>query len=166
MNTVTLALLAKAEMTKHGLREWKFELTNRIRALGMCDYKRQTISVQRTYAAREERPEVWDTVLHEIAHALTRGAKHGPVWQAKCRELGCRPEAKCKYPVEQRPRKAYVAICKVCEFTTGLNPVTGGTHWLKGKPKRVGKKWDGKGIVCRPHQVPLTFVKVVLKGKR
>jgi hypothetical protein len=32
-----------------------------------------------------------DTCLHEIAHALTPFAGHGPVWQAMCMKIGANP---------------------------------------------------------------------------
>ena len=33
-----------------------------------------------------------DTILHEVAHALTPGDNHGPLWRRVCRQIGARPE--------------------------------------------------------------------------
>jgi predicted SprT family Zn-dependent metalloprotease len=53
-----------------------------------------------------------DTVLHEVAHALTRGDKHGARWKAKCLEIGARPDRN----VEARvcPSIAYQYECSCC----------------------------------------------------
>jgi predicted SprT family Zn-dependent metalloprotease len=36
--------------------------------------------------------EVLDTLLHEIAHALTPGDGHMARWKAKCVEIGAKPQ--------------------------------------------------------------------------
>lgn len=43
------------------------------------------------HVQRDIYDDLLDTLLHEIAHALTPGDGHGKLWQAKAMELGARP---------------------------------------------------------------------------
>ena len=58
---------------------------------------------------------VENTILHEIAHALTPGKGHGPVWRAKAIEIGC--DGKRCYSSEKiaTPDAKYVAECPNCK---------------------------------------------------
>lgn len=49
------------------------------------------IALSRHYALKLSMDELRETVLHEIAHAMTMGDGHGPLWQAKAIELGIPP---------------------------------------------------------------------------
>ena len=56
-----------------------------------------------------------DTILHEIAHALTQGAGHGPRWKRKCIEIGAKSE---QYgPLIVRPKSVYnfTLECTQCD---------------------------------------------------
>jgi predicted SprT family Zn-dependent metalloprotease len=88
--------LADDLMWEHGLtaRGWRFEFDRAIRRFGACHWRPSCkITLSRVLVAANEEPEVRDTILHEIAHALAgRDAGHGPTWRAKCLEVGARPE--------------------------------------------------------------------------
>jgi hypothetical protein len=53
-------------------------------------------------------PKTRDTILHEIAHALTPGHNHDSVWRAKSIEIGC--DGKRCYGSDVRAPRA----CGVC----------------------------------------------------
>lgn len=91
MNTTQTQQLAVSLMSKHGLEGWEFRYSRARRALGTCDYRTKTISLSRSFVEKNTDEQVLDTILHEIAHALTPGAGHGWQWRVKCMELGCRP---------------------------------------------------------------------------
>lgn len=85
---------AKELIIKHNLIDWKLvwdtkPTTNR---LGQCRYKKKEIGISLKSALILPENQVKDTILHEIAHALTPGHHHDNIWKNKCRELGCRPE--------------------------------------------------------------------------
>lgn len=67
---------------------WKFAWHNRVRVYGTCDYAKKTIYLSRKLTAVREDAAVVNTILHEIAHALTPGCKHNAVWKAKFISLG------------------------------------------------------------------------------
>lgn len=135
--------LAKEEMAKHGLTAsgWTFRLnTNRSR-LGVCkfaktrkyrnigmafpiteriDIKRIEISV---YCVATGYATFMDTLLHEIAHALAGpAAKHGPVWKAKAREIGCTAMRCGSMDAPAR----YIGTCPKCKIVIKANRNTRG----------------------------------------
>ncbi len=78
-------------MQKHGLTRqgWRFRFDHaRVRA-GQCSYAKKFISISRHFATNASRAEVTDTLLHEIAHALTPNHGHDRVWRSVALELGC-----------------------------------------------------------------------------
>ena len=85
--------LARDLMRTHGLLDagWRFEFDHARRRFGCCHYGPKLITLSRPLTLLNGEAEVRDTLLHEIAHALTPGHGHGPRWRHKCRELGARP---------------------------------------------------------------------------
>jgi len=72
----------------HGLRGWKLTLDHSRRRAGQCKYQTRTISISRYLTELHSEDEVRDTILHEIAHALTPGDGHGEVWRRTCLAIG------------------------------------------------------------------------------
>lgn len=91
MDTWSARSLALELMKQHGLVGWRFTFDHAKRRFGCCNYTRQTISLSRTLTLLNPEPEVRDTILHEIAHALTPRAGHGAAWRAMCVRVGARP---------------------------------------------------------------------------
>ena len=83
-------LLARFEMDKNGLLDWRLELDfAKVRA-GACHFGENKITFSRNFIKNSDQDDIQDTILHEIAHALV-GPQHGhdKVWKQKARELGC-----------------------------------------------------------------------------
>lgn len=81
--------LATSLIEEH-LDGWRFEWDRAVKRAGACHYGQRKITLSRPLAARWESLDDWrDTILHEIAHALTPGAHHGPEWKRQARALGC-----------------------------------------------------------------------------
>jgi len=68
--------------------EYKLKIGNMKREHGYCNYTNKTIALSKYYIINNTEESVTGTIIHEIAHALTRGDNHGKKWQAKCIELG------------------------------------------------------------------------------
>jgi predicted SprT family Zn-dependent metalloprotease len=107
--------LALSYMEEHGLIEegWKFKWDTAKKRGGVCYHSRKTIGLSKFVAKYRTYEETEDTILHEIAHALVGpGHGHGPVWKAKAREIGAKPE-RC-FESEDLPDGKYEAVCENC----------------------------------------------------
>jgi predicted SprT family Zn-dependent metalloprotease len=118
-------------MARHGLRDWTFAFNRRKRALGLCHYETRTIELSIYLVDKNGPEEIWDTLLHEIAHALVGpGHGHDAVWKKKCLEIGAKP-LRCGQA--DMPSGRWQARCESC-----------GTHFSRHrKPKRL------QGWFCR-----------------
>jgi predicted SprT family Zn-dependent metalloprotease len=110
---------ARQLMLKHGLDAWEFGINTNVRRAGVCYFPNNSgagrIEISAHFAERNSDEELQDTLLHEIAHALV-GPRHGhdAVWQAKCIEIGARPE-RCYGDHVEMPKGRWRAICPSCE---------------------------------------------------
>jgi predicted SprT family Zn-dependent metalloprotease len=107
-------------MSYHGLDEWKLVLDSpRIsKRAGQCRYRAQEIGITEPYALKASPADLEQTIIHEIAHALTPGAHHGKIWKAKMVELGADPK-RCHSCTWTAPETWIV--CTLCNKE---NPVT------------------------------------------
>jgi len=101
-------------LQKWGLSKWKFAWDDSKTILGRCFYQYNTITLSKYYCLFLSEQENKDTILHEIAHALTweqykkdltqvpsaYHAKmgkdylsHNLVWQLMCKKVGAKPQA-------------------------------------------------------------------------
>jgi predicted SprT family Zn-dependent metalloprotease len=126
MNTTSVYEYAELKMLQHGLTQkcWKFEWTKK-KHLGVCDYTNRVIRVNREYAEMNSEEVVYDTVLHEIAHALdTSRSGHGYEWRRIARSIGARAECK-KSPFEVKlPTLKYTLTCSGCGVVYNFTKLT------------------------------------------
>ena len=103
-------------MAQHGLIQagWKFNWLKHSSIAGLCNYTKKEINLSLELTMLNIESEVKDTIVHEIAHALTPNDGHGKKWKAKCVEIGCRPEQ--FYTDDQKVRASvrYLAVCEYC----------------------------------------------------
>jgi len=86
--------LALDLMAEHGVTApWTFEFDNAKSRMGACNYQRRRISISRYFTEHATEAQVRDTILHEIAHALTPGAHHGTRWKAVALRIGATPRS-------------------------------------------------------------------------
>jgi predicted SprT family Zn-dependent metalloprotease len=119
MNLYEAGHLARELMRQHGLAGWTFEFDHARRRFGRCDYTHRRISLSKSLTFLNPMEEVRDTILHEIAHALTPGAGHGARWRNKCRMIGAR--ARRCFTEEQvvtvpRAPARYLFGCPSCDW--------------------------------------------------
>ena len=104
-------ILADKLLDEHGLIEkgWRFSFDRAKRRAGSCKFSKKEITIAKAYAEQQERMEIKNTILHEIAHALV-GPQHGhsQIWRKKAKEIGC-DASRCHHIVFSKPK--YVLTC-------------------------------------------------------
>lgn len=131
--------IATELLEAHNLQGWVFRFDNSRRRAGLCNFGRRFISLSTYLLAQRTYDDSYNTITHEIAHALTPGEHHSPVWAAKHRELGG-DGARCFVHVdEQAP---WSATC------------SGGQTYNRYRQPPAHRTYR-----CRCHKEVLTWVK-------
>lgn len=129
-------------MDRHGLSEWRFQFDRARRRFGSCQPTRRRITLSIVLTHLNDESQVRDTILHEIAHALTPKAGHGPAWKQKCLEIGANPQ-RCYTDEEVASppkRSAWFQIgCARCD-------------WWVDRHRRTRRK-----LVCRKCRAPVSY---------
>lgn len=116
MDTLAAQKLAIQLMDEHNLTKagWTFKFDTAKRRFGVCNYTKKVIGLSESLTRLNEEHLVKDTILHEIAHALTPGHGHDSVWVAKAKEIGCDGNRCYSSTAVQVPPAKYTATCKGC----------------------------------------------------
>jgi SNF2 family DNA or RNA helicase len=89
---------AREMLNLHGLSHWGVRLNHdaTLPFLGKCLFNDECIVLNSHHIDQHPEPEIKDTVLHEIAHALV-GPKHGhdSTWVTKAKEIGVNNLSAC-----------------------------------------------------------------------
>lgn len=102
MNRREAMALALGLMAKHGLLpEYTFKFDRAVQRGGSHHYGKRRITLSGPLTELRDEAEVKQTILHEIAHALTwkrygslcARQPHGAAWRMVCREIGAVPRA-------------------------------------------------------------------------
>lgn len=110
----TYQLLAEQMLHEHGLNDWKFQWDNARTRGGICKYSIKTIQVSRVVAQLNDDDWFYQTLIHEVAHALVGpGHGHGYVWRNKMRALGARPNRTHNGTVVKEKHK-FIYTCPKC----------------------------------------------------
>lgn len=123
--------LARELMQKHGIGHWDLKWINSHSYAGLCwthfwhtDPSRSRGKIELSWNFFEVFSDfdIKDTILHEIAHALTptpiqrtstgrtRRIHHGAEWKAKAKEIGCSGE-RCVRQEANQPKSKYRGVC-------------------------------------------------------
>jgi len=90
LNLTIAENMALKLMSKHGISNWSFIWSDAKTSFGHCNYNKCQIALSKVLTALVDEAHVIDTILHEIAHALTPGQHHNNIWLDKFRSLGGR----------------------------------------------------------------------------
>jgi predicted SprT family Zn-dependent metalloprotease len=135
-------MLARTLMDQHGLRGWTFGFDRAARRFGACFWRRKHISLSWKLTRLNSEAEVRDTILHEIAHAMTPNDGHGEKWKATCVAIGAKPERCYKEnAVNTLPRReAWMQIgCTACDW------------WADRR------RTSGKLLICKSCRQPVAY---------
>ena len=118
-----IKILSNELMNKHNLNDWRFKFSNASRRLGSCNKKKKTISVSKLHGLYDDKTQIKDTILHEIAHVLTPKyySAHGKEWKDNAKKVGCNPISYKKSIISEKFSCKYIGICINCKKKIFLN---------------------------------------------
>lgn len=114
MDLSILRGMASQKLYQHKLFGWSFNIVDVCRRLGVCKHGKQRIEIQEYYALNNPPEIVVDTLMHEIAHALTPGHHHNSFWKSVAIQLGAQPvSCKKRTDIQLKPGN-WKATCDEC----------------------------------------------------
>jgi len=134
------------KMKEHGLFDedvpWSFGWTNAKLQFGVCRYRTKTIYLSKPLTLLNTDEHVFDTVLHEIAHAIVGpGNGHGNLWKSVAWGIGARPE-RCAADDAVTPPAKWLGVCEEgCEIPR----------------HRLSKRIKVGGARCAPHNLGIEW---------
>lgn len=107
--------MMNALLVEHGLYQqgWRFNWMNRRQTYGLCQYSTKMLRLSLLFVDHNDEEKVLEVCRHEVAHALTPGAKHGPEWQAVAIQLGVVNPGPCTDGADLPPAR-FQATCPTC----------------------------------------------------
>jgi predicted SprT family Zn-dependent metalloprotease len=103
--------LARGLVDEHGLEGWQVAFDGARRRAGVCRFEERVIGLSAPITKVHGEPEVRDTVLHEIAHALVGPEhRHDEVWRRTAQSIGCSGR-RCVPAEAPRLQGAWVGVC-------------------------------------------------------
>ena len=92
---------------------WRFVWDRKATArAGQCRYGRKEIGLSwKIFSIEANRQDALNTILHEIAHALTPGEHHGPKWKRVARDIGCNAARCHTLETPPKPPAKYAGTC-------------------------------------------------------
>jgi len=88
--------------------DWKFEINDSRQNVAEIDYETATISMSSVFIKNVNKEDVYDALMHEIAHALCPKEGHNRIWELICIHLGQEPSEFIlwNFPKERRKKVA------------------------------------------------------------
>jgi predicted SprT family Zn-dependent metalloprotease len=162
--------LAYSLFARHGLTGWRLVFDNAKTRAGVCRFDVKQIGLSRPLISLYDVEQVTDTVLHEIAHALTGpGHGHDRAWRATARRIGCSGErcmpaeapsvdgpwtgvcpAGHRTTAHRRPIR--VKSCRACSAGFDASAVYTWSH--RGRPAEMDSRYTAELIRIRAGRLP------------
>lgn len=102
-----LKLILGQLISKHLTNSWSLEFDSINGNVGNCNCADRVISIDKQFLSYATNKQILDSLLHEIAHALTISKyKHGRAWKEICVIIGCSgiKNIKCGYDKNGIPK--------------------------------------------------------------
>ena len=116
MKLSTAELKAKELIKQYKLSDYKFMFDDAVSRFGYCSQTKKIISLSKTLTELNNEQAVIDTILHEIAHALTPHQNHNEVWQRVAKAIGSSGERCYDDKLTETPLAKWTAHCPNCSM--------------------------------------------------
>jgi len=113
MELFDASILAK-ELISQYVPQYRFSWNSLKTKYGVCSYSNRTIYLSRHLTPLRTEAAVRQTIMHEIAHALTPGAGHGMLWKIQMQRFGYKPERCSSDVVDKSSISNWKATCPGC----------------------------------------------------
>lgn len=132
------ATMMNALLVEYGLYQqgWRFNWMNRRNTYGLCRYTPKLVQLSTLFVDHNDVSKVLEVCRHEVAHALTPGARHGEEWRAVAIQLGVVDPKPCTEGAALPPAR-YQASCPSCSRL-----------YSKTRPPKISGT-DGRFYYCR-----------------
>lgn len=120
----------------NNLNDWTFLFNKRKNSFGLCSYNKKTIELSSYLVESMTDSAIRNTIIHEIAHALTPGHGHDYTWVKKCIELGGDGKRCGDYTKFKDGQESQTEIFSRISKYTLTCPCCGKQVFLNRKPKR------------------------------
>jgi predicted SprT family Zn-dependent metalloprotease len=160
MDVGTASVKIKLLMREHDLFGWRLLIGRGKKLIGATRPQSKTITISGPYISLNDWDEIQDTVLHEIAHALTWDATdghakpHGPEWRAIAKSIGAEPTA--KNTTANIPPRRYTTECSKCGQKYGRDRFNESGK-LPGKYRCSTCKWSAPALVWKDSKTGREF---------
>jgi len=108
--------MAAKDLIKYHCPDYSFVWDHSKQRKGECRYGVKQIGISRPLAELNTFENMLLTIIHEIAHALTKSG-HNRIWKALCLSLGGDGERTYSSANTVIPRKNYIGQCPGCNKT-------------------------------------------------
>lgn len=127
---------------------WKFAYNKRTCHIGLCSYEKKTIFLSRQWAEFLGLERIIDTILHEIAHAMTQGDGHGSKWKRACVMIGANPSRTASDITPEEINRFNIANRSKYAI---IHHLEDGNVEFICEMKRIGKSLYGSKLRDRPE---------------
>lgn len=114
MELFDASILAKQLISQY-IPQYSFAWMNEKRTNGRCSYRTRTILLSKPLTRLRTEEAVRITIMHEIAHALTPGSKHGDAWRMQMWRFGLPPNRCSQDDVDTSSISNWQAKCVGCK---------------------------------------------------
>ncbi len=128
------------------LSRWLLKFDNAKKRAGMCNASTKSIHISSHHYLNNSFEMVKDTVLHELAHAITfelySDLTHGERWKSIAVRIGAKPKATAKFNLPHPPW-FLVSVCYIQKSILRIAPRYRRNknivnYFLKGRPSTKG----------------------------
>lgn len=119
----------------HELNNWDITFNNRKKSFGCCSYGDREIQLSKYLIGYMSEYAIKNTIIHEIAHALTPNHGHDYVWRRKFIELGGNGKRVSGSENFENGLNGEIAFLKNTAKYTLTCPVCGYAFYVNRKPK-------------------------------
>jgi len=114
MKPIEIQKMAYALFEQYDLKDWTFQFDNAKVRFGLCDLKTKTISMSKKLVSLNEEKDIVDTLLHEMAHAVT-SCGHNRKWRHTAILMGCNGKRCYSSNEIVKPKPKFIGTCPQCE---------------------------------------------------